>query len=211
MSSPATTQHSRRGVRRTPFTLPRRPAPSPLPVGASLVHMRPFGQPPVGAVREPPFPLIPYRPPGDSESPTLTIPTPALTSFPLLPLFPRRACPVHTGAGTHLSLPRRDVPSGRPSPSSLTTRLVIPNPRSHVIPNLCEESPEFRPPHTLSSQCSAGNLAGFHSPSRPTIPRRRPIPKPTPSRVGTSLVASSPISPLTSTVFPAQAGIRLPS
>ena len=54
MSYPAPTQHSRRGVRRTLFTLPLRPAPFPSSVGA---------------VREPPFPVIPYRPPSDSESP----------------------------------------------------------------------------------------------------------------------------------------------
>ena len=102
MSSPAPTQHSRRGIRRTPFTLPRRPAPFPSsrsgvpsrrPSSPSLTdhpvipnprhlqfrprpprHSRFFrysrAEPalrkdggresipaPIGAVREPPFPL----------------------------------------------------------------------------------------------------------------------------------------------------------
>ena len=178
-----------------------------------------------------PFPVIPYRPPGDSESPP-TIPSLSPPHVILSvakrsrrislssrqnppPPFIHLRCPRGCGDPS----PSPHLPSSRPSSSPspvIPYRLVIPNPGPHVIqsPGPPPITPfrtsarnlvaGFRPPHTLSSRGSTGNLAGFHSPSRP-LPRRLPhlpsspttpppqqrpipIPKPNPPHVAATLI-----------------------
>ena len=155
----APTQHSRRGVRRTPFTLPCRPAPTvsfpPQPLfprrACPRAHGR--GNPPLPPPQGRPSRnlVIPYHTPGDSESP------PTRHSEPL---------------------------RGISLPGSAPLTLCHPNAPQEIL--LASTHPPVPIPRRLP-----------HLPSSPTTPppQQRPIPKPTPPPEGTSLVASSPISP----------------